>query len=370
MKMTYSKIVLAAAALAAMSSCAKHDLIPEIAQVGQSVPTVYWEVGSTVCKAGESFSFQGKYTSEPGRTPVRSEVWYQIIRADAAAASAKLGGSSLSYTQTVSSQDTMRSFQCHASFPHSEEYWNGHEYIIQGEVPTSRTLSPVMWSDAAEWDQSRFDSYYPEGFAKQFTAKVVSMLTDEETANSYYNALRTVYLNYPFTNEQFAAVGLPQLDLSGDDNGTSVKSDAWFSTTEASDKALVGYYYITLDADGKAVYNEVPVDYTAPEGTVIYPRYKSCEWVFCRYDDNSGSIVSTVRPEWLPRFRAILEQIAFPDWIYDSANHAYKIEFSRSYSLEANFRAYDKDTDKLSDPNAPVYEGITAATEQKTITIN
>lgn len=370
MKTKYTKVVIAALAAVTFGACANHDLIPDIAEVGQAVPTVYWEVGSTVCKAGDSFTFQGKYTSEPGRTPIRSEVWYRVLRSDEASVTTKLGGNSLGYTQKVSDQNEMRSFQCHASYPHSEEYWNGHEYIYQGVVPTSRTLSPVKWVDPAEWDQERFDSFYPEGFIAEYLEKILDFLTNEESADSYYSALRTVYCNYAFTNEQFAAVGLPQLDLSGDDNGTSVKSDAWFSTTEASDETLTGYYYITLDADGKTEYHEVGKDYVAPEGVVIYPTYKAAEWLFCRYDDNTGSIRATVRPEWLPKFRTLLQNIPFQDWIYDSSNAVYKVEFSRNYSLEANFRAYDKDTDKLNDPNATVYEGITASTEQKTITIN
>ena len=362
--------MIAAAAVMGMSACANHDLIPDIAQVGQAVPTVYWEVGSTVCKAGDSFSFQGKYTSEPGRTPVKSEVWYQVLRSDVAAASAMLGGTSLSYTQTVTSNDTLRSFQCHASIPHSEDFWNGHEYIVTGLVPTSRTLSPVSWVDAAAWDQERFNTYYPEGFVQDFLDKVYGYLTDEATAPSYYNALRTVYLNYPFTNEQFKAVGLPELDLSGDDNGTSVKSDAWFWTTEEDPEAQVGQYYITIDEAGNTVYNEVGNDYVAQEGQMLYPVYKASEWVFCRYDDNTGAIAVSVRPEWLPKFRELISVIPFDEWIYDSANAVYKVEFSRNYSLEANFRAYDKDTDKLNDESAPLYEGITSATEQKTISIN
>lgn len=368
MKLNISAAVAATAMVAALTGCANHDLIPDIAQVGQAVPTVYWEVGSTVCKAGESFTFQGKYTNEPGRTPLRSEVWYQILRSDNASVSAKLGG--LSYTQSVAQMDTMRSYQCHATYPHQESYWDGHQNIFTGEVPVSRTLSPVSWVEPAQWDQELFDSYYPEGFAWQFLTKVYDYLTSEETADSYYDALRNVYINYAFTNEQFAEVGLPQLDLSGDDNGAGKKSDAWFSTSEASDEALVGYYSVEYDADGKAKFTEYPLDYVAPEGTVVYPVYKSCEWVFCRYDDNSGSIVSTVRSEWLPKFRTLIEKIPFREWIYDSSNRVYKVEFTRNYSLEAQFRSYDKDTDRLNDPTAPEYEGVTSQTDLKTITIN
>ena len=372
MKIKYTKVLFAATAALTLGSCANHDLIPDIAQVGQAVPTVYWEVASTACKAGEPFSFKGKYTVEPGRTPLRAEVWYQMLRADNAAVSATLGGASLSYKQSAAQTDTVRSFQCYASFPHDENNWNGHEYVMTGEVPTSRTFAPVSWVEPTEWDQERFDTYYPADFEKTFCEKVISYLTDKETADSYYNALRTVFLNYAFTLEQIAGAGIAceGLDLCGDDNGTSAKSDAWFVTKEADESAITGYYYITVDADGNAVYNEVAKDYTPSEGQVIYPVYNACAWVFCRYDDNTGGIKVSVRPEYLPKFRTLLEQIPFKDWIYDNANSNYKIEFTRNYSLEANFRAYDKDTDRLNDASAPEYEGVTSITEQKTITLN
>lgn len=352
--------VLAAGALAMGTSCANHDLIPDITEVGQAVPTVYWEVGSTVCKAGESFSFQGKYTVEPELTPDRSEVWYLITREDVATASAKLGGASLSYTQTVTLNDTMRSMQSMAVFPHTQTTWDGHEYIINGEVPVSRTLSPVTWVDATAWDQAKFDSFFPQGFKNEFLGKVIGYLTNEATAANYYNALRTVYINYAFTNQQFAAQGLPEVDLTGDDNGAGKKSDTWYAKTTGEEGTQTGWYYITLDADGNATYNEKPMDYTAAEGQTVYPVYDSCEWVFCRYDDNSGSIIATVRPEWLPKFKALLEQIPFEQWIYDTANSVYKVDFARKYALQAEFRAYDTNGN----------EGVTSKTDQKTITIN
>lgn len=370
MKININKALAAATMTLAMAGCANHDLIPDIAQVGQAVPTVYWEVGSTVCKAGESFSFQGKYNNQPGRTPIRSEVWYEIVRDDVAAVSTKLGGASLNYTQTASANDVMRSYQCAAVFPHQAEYWDGHQNIFTGTVPVSRTLTPVMWVDPAEFDADRFASFYPEGFVESYLEKIYGYLTDEASAAAYYNALRTVYLNYAFTNEQFAAVGLPELDLSGDDNGTAKKSDAWYAYSSDKPTQQVGVYFITLDAEGNVVYNERPMDYEPAEGQMVFPVYDAAEWVFCRYDDNSGSVVTSVRPEWLPRFRTLIEQIPFEAWIYDSANGVYKIDFSRRYSLNAQFRSYDKNTNQLSDPNAPEFEGVTSKTDLKTISIN
>lgn len=336
MKFQY-KLSLVAAAAVALSSCAKHDIINDVAPVGQEVPAAYWQLNSTVCKAGESFGFQGKY-SVHNVDADRSEVWYQIVRSEEASVTSKLGGASLGYTHKATLTDTVRSYQAAAVFPHSAAKWDGHEYIIDGTVPVSRTLSPVKWADITTWDQANFDKYYPADFQAGFLKTVVGYLTDEATAGSYYSALRNVYLNYDFTNEQFAAQGFPAVDQ---EQATADKSDKWFSTTEASDDAIVGYYYYTVE-NGTNVVNEISIEQNESITDVpTYPVYKSAEWLFCRYDDNAGAIVTSVRTEWLPKFRALLEQIKFEEWIYDTANGCYKVDFSRNYSLNAQFRVYD-----------------------------
>lgn len=337
MKLQYKIGMLAVGALA-LCSCDRHDIINDIAPVGQEVPACYWQLNSTVCKAGESFGFQGKYSVNPAATPDRSEVWYQIVRTEEASVTSKLGGSSLAYTHKSSKVDTIRSYQSVAVFPHSAAQQNGQEFVINGTVPVSRTLAPVKWADISQWDQANFDTYYPEGFAEGFLSTVIGYLTDEATADSYYNALRNIYISYGFSNAQFTALGFPEVDQ---EQPEASKSDLWFSTTEASDDALVGYYYFEV-VDGKNVAREISIaDKDKYNDRPIYPVYKSAEWVFCRYDDNAGGILATVRPEWLPKFRSLLEQIPFQDWIYDNANSCYKVEFTRNYSLNAQFRVYD-----------------------------
>ena len=80
--------------------------------------------------------------------------------------------------------------------------------------------------------------------------------------------------------------------------------------------------------------------------------------MFCRYDDDLGAIISTVRSAYIPAFKDLLASITFDQWIYDSANKVYKVEFSRKYSLEAQFRVYDSSGE----------EGI--ANDVRTISIN
>lgn len=353
MKINYKALLITLGAGAALTSCANHDLIGNIADAGQEVPTCYWEVGSTVCKAGESFTFQGKYTvGYEGASPAYSEVWYRINRDDAAAASVALAGNGLSYTKTYSSNDTMRAYQPIERFDHSLAVWSdNHNWVVNGEVPVSRTLAPVSWKEIKAWDQERFDSYYPAGFADEFNAAVVEMLTKDST---YYSALRTVYINRPFTEEQTRAVNakynvnLPIIDNTKEDGGAADRSDAWFYTTVADDNAVTGYYYIEI-VNEVGYYRMVAKDdvTTGDDGALyyngvrVYPVYKAAEWVFCRYDDNTGSIISTVKPQYMPAFKELISQITFPEWIYDSSNKYYRVDFSRKYSLSSQFRVYD-----------------------------
>ena len=51
MKLQY-KLGIMALGLIAFTSCEKNDPIANHVLVGQRVPTCYWEVGSTTCKAG------------------------------------------------------------------------------------------------------------------------------------------------------------------------------------------------------------------------------------------------------------------------------------------------------------------------------
>lgn len=338
-------LTLAAAVGLSMTSCDTKDTLGEAMVVGQEVPTCSWEVGSTVCKAGEAFTFHGKYNIPQGRGGDYVQVWYRVMRDETAAATVALAGSSLSYTKTYSANDTMRAYQPIVTLSHSQAEWTNHMFEIDGVVEVSRTLAPVSWVEPKEWDADRFNSYYPADFAKEFNAEVVNYLTKDST---YYNALRTVYINHPFTNEQFAAVNAKygvdfpaNIDMSGDDKGAGDKSDLWFSTTEAKDDAIVGYYYLTLAADGSSIVHEVAKDAVQQEGINYYPVYKSAPWVFCRYNDDLGAIISTVRAKYMPAFVELLNTITFDQWIYDSANKVYKVDFSRKYSLQSQFRVYD-----------------------------
>ncbi len=344
MNIIYKSVAFTAVALA-LASCSKHDMFDDNFQLGDAVPTVYWEVGSSACKAGDEFTFKGTYYTEKGATPDHSEVWYSVTRAESAAATVKLAGS-LSYTQTEAKTDVVRPTIPVVSFPHSMAEFDAanNQFVLNATVGTSSTLSPVDWVNPKEWDQEKFQSYYPAGFDPEFCDKVVEYLTKDST---YYSSLRTVYINYPFTNEQFAEAnnvcGTNLPTNIGEEEGSDIsaeKSDLWYATTEADPAKIVGYYYTTIDGDGRTIIHEVAKDYVNPDVN-LWPVYDSAPWVFCRYNDDTGSIISTVRANYMPAFKYLISKISFPEWIYDSANQNYAVTFGRTYSLEAQFRVYD-----------------------------
>ena len=343
MKLIY-KSGLLAFAVVALTSCAKHDLFDDNTEMGERLPTCYWEVTSTACKAGDNFEFKGKYYTEDGHTPDHSEVWYNVTRDEVAEASVKLAGNTFKYTQTITGSEIVRQPQLISSFPHSAAEWDGKEYVIIGQVPTSSTLSPVAWTGVSTWDQFKFDSFFPSTFADEFKKTVVDMLTAD---NSYYEAIKYIYINYPYTNEQFAeanasaGVDLPtDIDMKSD-NGTGDKSDRWYATTQHYEDGIVGYYYITLDEAGEKVYHEVGKEYEPIEGVNYYAVYKSCHWVFCRYDDDAGAIVSTIRPQYFAAFKQLFELISFDEWVYETSKKEYAVSFNRTYKVQADFRVYD-----------------------------
>ena len=347
MKLQY-KIGSIAAALALMTSCSMHDPYGDIMEAGPSLPTVSWELESTVVNAGDSVAFKGKYYSDADHTPDHSEVFALVSQSESAAVTLKLT-SSYAYTQTVTSSDTIRMSQLVASYPHSMATWNGHEFEVNVKFPTSQTLKTLSWSNISEWDQTaeeRFNSYYPETFKSDFLNTVITTLTQDST---YYNDLRHVYVNYEFTLDQINSVisKYPSLNANGELSqllltDTGEKSDIWPADIDDSEENIVGKYYIE-QVDGVGVYREVPVDYVAPEGVQLYDVYGTSPWLFCRYDDNVGGTVTTVRANYMPVFKDLISLIPFEDWIYDSAEGVYTVVFSRSYSLGVTFRVVDTD---------------------------
>ena len=316
------------------ASCAIHDPFADNGQLGQVLPTVDWEQGSTVVKAGRHATFKGKYYTTSEKSIDHSEVWCLIKREQTATATSKLT-TSLAYTKNYSLTDTVRSNQMVATYPHSKAEWDGYEYVLTDSFPTSRTLAPVTWVNPEECDQEKFDSYYPSTFQQEFMAYMVNALTKDST---YYNDLRNVYIKYNFPIELFEQLNAQYNIEFPTDTTTDDKSNAWFTTDEVDH-----YYYITVGDDGSAVYHEIANESEAPSGVNVQAVYRSAFWLFSRYSDDTGGKITTVRRQYMPYFKSMLETIPFTSWIYNTSDKAYTVNFNRTYFLLPQFRVYDTD---------------------------
>ena len=334
MKRNKIKWGLAALVALIMSSCAIHDPFADNGELGQVLPTVDWELTSTVVKAGKYAGFKSKYYTTGDKTIDRSEVWCLIGRQQTASATSRLT-TSLAYTKTYSLTDTVRASQKVADYDHSKAEWDGYEYVLADSFPTSRTLAPVTWTNPEEWDQEKFDGYYPATFQDEFNAYMVNALTKDST---YYNDLRNVYINYNFPIELFEQLNAQYGIEFPTDTAMADKSNAWYTTDE-----IDHYYYITVTDEGTTVYHEIDDASAAPDGANVQPVYKAAFWLFSRYSDDTGGKITTVRRQYMPYFKSMIETIPFTSWIYNSANKEYAINFKRDYFLWPDFRVFDSD---------------------------
>ena len=315
------------------TACAVNDPFADNMEIGQVVPTVTWEL-SDVAKAGGYVNFKAKYYTSDDHTIDHSEVWALVTRTTEASATCRLT-TSLSYTKTVSATDTVRNFVRYASYPHNKAEWDGHEYVLVDSFPVSATLAPVNWVEPKEFDEERFDMYYPATFKQEFIDHVVNYLTRD---SAYYNDLRNIYINYDFTAEQFEALNAKYGFSIPTETESGNKSDLWFVNADVVDH----YYYITVDDAGVKVEHEIDTPDQAPAGVNVYEVYQSCDWVYSRYSDDTGGRITSVRKEYMPYWKDLISQIPFKDWILNQSNNQYSIVFTRNYILYPVFQVFDE----------------------------
>lgn len=315
------------------SACAVHDPFADNMEIGQVVPTVSWEL-SDVAKAGGYVNFKAKYYTSDDHSIDHSEVWGLVTRSQSAAATCRLT-TAFSYTKTVNTTDTVRHDVLLATYPHDKAEWDGHEYVLVDSFQVSSTLAPVSWVEPETFDEERFNMYYPATFQDEFKAHVVNYLTKDST---YYNDLRNIYINYDFTAEQFEQLNAKYGFSIPTDTESGAKSDNWFVKTDVVDH----YYYITVDDAGVKTEHEIATPDDAPAGVNVYEVYESSPWVYCRYSDDTGGRITSIRKEYMPYWKELIEQIPFQDWIYNSSDKNYSVNFTRNYTLYPTFRVFDE----------------------------
>ena len=315
------------------TACAVNDPFADNMEIGQVVPTVSWEL-SDVAKAGGYVNFKAKYYTSSDHNIDHCEVWGLVTRTTSAAATCRLTNS-LSYTKTVNSTDTVRNSVLLATFDHNKAEWDGHEYVLVDSFQVSSTLAPVNWVEPEIFDEERFDMYYPATFQQEFVDHVVEYLTRDSV---YYNDLRNIYINYDFTAEQFEALNAKYGFSIPFDTESSEKSKLWYVNADVVDH----YYYITVDAEGVKTEHEIATQEEAPAGVSVFVVYESSPWVYCRYSDDTGGRITSVRKQYMPFWKDLINEIPFKDWIYNSSDKNYSVNFTSNYILYPSFRVFDE----------------------------
>lgn len=167
-----SVILFAVSAVALLfSSCEINDLIADRAEVGHMAPTVYWDLPSTAAAAGDNVQFIGQYyTSNKTAQIDHLELWYSVLEDVSTSVSCPLVSSTLKFTMATSAATTTRDEQLIESYPHSIFKYDSLKLAFQVDTvfPTPRTLTTVAWNEVKDWDQAKFDRYFPTDLPQTF----------------------------------------------------------------------------------------------------------------------------------------------------------------------------------------------------------
>ena len=285
MKLT-TKILMLAAMMFAVVSCAKHDFFDKDTITGEVGPEAYWEIGSSAVTAGGEMDFTTQYYSSVSDID-HSEVWYDI---DETVDQTVTCPWTATFTYTLSSNVTSkkRVSQSIKEFPHLEEFWSDslHAYTFDGTFPVSGTLSPFVWSHPEEFDSTKMVTYFGEGYMEAFKEAVHT---------------RMKYADY---KKMYIGMGLM--------DDFTLYTD---STEDKNQGEGVFVYHFPLDEEGN-----------------VQP------WVLDSMDLYWGKV----------DFRMLVE---------NAANGYYDVDYTRTYSINAQLRVYD-------------IRGVYSATQTKEISIN
>lgn len=171
-----------------LSSCDKHDFIDDLTITGEVGPQAYWEVASALMTAGSEMNFDAQYyTSLKDVSIDRSEVWYNLTESLEKTVTCPWV-STFSFTVTSVTSEEKRVAQKIAEFKHEDvAQWSDslHAYFFSGSFPVSSTLAPFAWNNPVEFDSTKMDAYFGEGFMQHFKDSLYTMMQFEDFRKMY-----------------------------------------------------------------------------------------------------------------------------------------------------------------------------------------
>ena len=161
-------IIIMAAGVMLLTSCAKHDFFDEDTITGKVGPEAYWEVGSAVVSAGGNMDFSAQYYSSADKID-HSEVWYDVEETLDKIVTCPW---TATFTYTLSSNTTQqkRVSQLIQEYAHTEDLWSDslHAYLLEGTFPVSGTLAPFEWKQPIQFDSAKMVQYFGDTYMQEF----------------------------------------------------------------------------------------------------------------------------------------------------------------------------------------------------------
>ena len=161
-------IIIMAAGVMLLTSCAKHDFFDEDTITGKVGPEAYWEVGSAVVSAGGNMNFSAQYYSSADKID-HSEVWYDVEETLDKIVTCPW---TATFTYTLSSNTTQpkRESQLIQEYAHTEDLWSDslHAYLLEGTFPVSGTLAPFEWKQPIQFDSAKMVQYFGDTYMQEF----------------------------------------------------------------------------------------------------------------------------------------------------------------------------------------------------------
>lgn len=151
-------------------SCSTYDPIDEIARAGQQAPQVYWELKSTNVAAGSPVSYIAQYYIVDDKLTIDSiEIWYSTLENIETSVSCPLL-TTFSFTMSSSTSSMVREFLRGQKYDFDSRLWdpNRKAYVMDTTFNTTNTLKKIEWKEVKEFEENKFNDYFPSNFATQF----------------------------------------------------------------------------------------------------------------------------------------------------------------------------------------------------------
>lgn len=153
----------------ALMSCEKHDPVDDQAMISKPVPTSYWELKSSEVPAGKKASFVAQYYGMEGAKIKDIAICHDVKEHISYTLECPLV-TTFKYSISFDTLSLARQFQPLHFYDHSESFWNNAKkaYVFDSSFMVSNTLSPVIWKEVTEYDQEKFDMYFPKTIESTF----------------------------------------------------------------------------------------------------------------------------------------------------------------------------------------------------------